>query len=241
MKKSLFFSLFIILCISCESLKKEKSGEQNDIKTSFEYLNFELKPGDILFQDSDCGPFCESIEKVTEGFKGSKFSHVGIVIPSKTHKLTVLEAITAGVVETPIDSFFNRSFDESHNSKVVVGRMKKEHAHLIPTAIKYAKTKLGAAYDEVFDISNEKYYCSELIYESFKHANENQPIFQLQKMTYKDPETNQLFPIWANYFQKLGVSIPEGDPGLNPGGMSQSKYLDIIHFYGIPEGYKGEK
>ncbi|MEM7658795.1 MAG: YiiX/YebB-like N1pC/P60 family cysteine hydrolase, partial [Bacteroidota bacterium] len=169
----------------------------------------------------------------------SKFSHVGMVIPKEEKELVMIEAVSAGVVETPLDSFLMRSFDEENNSKVVVGRMKAAHAHLIPEAIAFAKTKLGLAYDEVFDITNDKYYCSELIYDAFKYANGNQPIFQLQPMTYKDPDTGDLFPIWEDYFEKLHVSVPEGEPGLNPGGMSKSDYLDIVHLYGKPEGYEG--
>ena len=160
-----------------------------------------------------------------------------MVIPGEKEELIIIEAVSAGVIETPLDSFFIRSFDEDHNSKVVVGRMNAAHEHLIPEAIAYAKTRLGYAYDEVFDITNDKYYCSELIYESFKHANEDEPIFQLQPMTYKDPETNEIFPIWADYFEDLKVPIPEGELGLNPGGMSTSAYIDIVHFYGKPQGY----
>ncbi|MCG8330752.1 MAG: hypothetical protein MI974_23850 [Chitinophagales bacterium] len=240
MNKALFFYLLLFFSFSCESSKKEQPVNPTKTTTSFDYSKFELKPGDILFQDIDCGPFCESIEKVTSGIQGSKFSHVGMLIPKEKGEFTILEAISAGVVETPLDSFFIRSFDENNNSKVVVGRIKEEHAHLIPKAIDFAKTKLGFAYDEVFDISNDKYYCSELIYDSFKYANNNQAIFQLQKMTYKDPETNNIFPIWEEYFQKLNVPVPEGQPGLNPGGMSMSNYIDIVHFYGKPQGYKGE-
>ena len=88
------------------------------------------------------------------------------------------------------------------------------------------------------DISNNKYYCSELIYDSFKYANYNKPIFELQKMTYKDPETNKIFPIWEDYFKKLNIPVPEGKLGLNPGGMSMSSYIDVVYFYGIPHGYK---
>ena len=115
--------------------------------------------------------------------------------------------------------------------------MKEQHQNLLKKAIEFSKTKLGLAYDEVFDITNNKYYCSELIYDSFKFANENKPIFELQKMTYKDPATNKTFPNWDDYFKKLGVAIPEGKLGLNPGGMSKSNYLDIVHIYGKPEGY----
>lgn len=236
--KKLFIYLLISFGIACQTNKNDKVQEKDSIQKKFDYSKFELKPGDILFQDSDCGPFCESIEKVTFGIQGSKFSHVGIVVPAKNNELIVIEAVTAGVVETSLDDFFMRSFDENNNSKVVVGRMKKEHEQLIPEAIEFAKTKLGLAYDEVFDISNNKYYCSELIYDAFKFANNNEPIFQLQPMTYKDPDTNATFPIWKDYFENLKVPIPEGEPGLNPGGMSKSDFIGIVHFYGKPEGYQ---
>lgn len=226
MNKLLIIFSVLFFSISCTTKNNEK---------------FNLKEGDILFQDSDCGPFCESIEKVTFGYKGSKFSHVGMVFYNDSSELIVIEAISEGVVKTSLHDFLNRSFDAKNNPKVVVGRLKEQHQNLLKKAIEFSKTKLGLAYDEVFDITNNKYYCSELIYDSFKFANENKPIFELQKMTYKDPATNKTFPIWDDYFKKLGVAIPEGKPGLNPGGMSKSNYLDIVHFYGKPEGYLNQE
>lgn len=234
-------SYFLICCIyfSCSSVKPEVLGQTDPVIIEFDHSSFRLEPGDILFQDSDCGSFCDAIEKVTFGIGGSKFSHVGMVVPKGENDLIVVEAVTAGVVETSLDRFFARSFDENKKSKVVVARIKKEYKNLIPNAIDFSKTKLSLPYDDVFDISNNKYYCSELIYESFKYANDNKPIFELQKMTYKDPDTNSTFPIWEDYFQKLNVPIPEGEPGLNPGGMSKSSYIEIVHFYGKPRGYSG--
>ena len=240
MGRRLFFCLLFGLTCSCEPGEQEQSYAPTNEAITFDYSTFELKPGDLLFQDSDCGPFCESIEKVTFGIDGSKLSHVGMVVPKGADALVVLEAVSAGVVETPLDSFFIRSFDEDNNSKVVVGRVKQAYEHLVPKATAFAKTKLGVAYDEVFDITNDKYYCSELIYDAFKYANNDQPIFQLQAMTYVDPETNSLFTIWEDYFMALHVPVPEGQPGLNPGGMSKSDYINIVHFYGKPEGYEGK-
>ncbi|MHC4655849.1 MAG: YiiX/YebB-like N1pC/P60 family cysteine hydrolase, partial [Planctomycetota bacterium] len=81
---------------------------------------------------------------------------------------------------------------------------------------------------------NGAYYCSELIYEIFLRANANKPVFKLQPMTYKDPDTGEMLTVWEDYFSKLGVSIPEGKPGINPGGISRSRFLTIIYAYGNP-------
>jgi hypothetical protein len=57
-------------------------------------------------------------------------------------------------------------------------------------------------------------------------------------MTFIDPDTHQTFPVWETYFADLGVPIPEGKPGINPGLMSRSNKLDIVHVYGVPEGWE---
>ena len=89
--------------------------------------------------------------------------------------------------------------------------------------------------DLLRNIENDEYYCSELIYLAFKEANDGQPVFQLQAMTFNDPDTQKPFPIWVDYYKKLGKPIPEGQPGLNPGGISRSEYIEIIHYYGKPD------
>lgn len=196
---------------------------------------FELQEGDLLFQDSDCGVFCDAIESVTSGYQKASLSHVGIVVSEKG-VLKVVEAISDGVVYTEIDSFLNRSYDEQGFPKVIVGRLKPEFSTLMNKAVKFVKSKIGLSYDDVFSLDNGKFYCSELLYEAFKYANNGKEIFQLFPMTFVDPETKLTFESWTNYFNDLNVEIPEGKPGLNPGGLSRSEYIDIIHIYGIPAG-----
>ncbi len=199
---------------------------------------FQLKEGDLLFQDSDCGPFCDAIEKVTFGIDNAKFSHIGLVVKDQNGTLVVLEAISKGVILTSLDSFLNRSFDDENNPKVVVGRLKPEYNHLVDAAVEAATQQLGKPYDDIFDIQNDKYYCSELIYLAFKEANKDQPVFQLQPMTFNDPDTEQAFAIWVDYYEKLGEPIPEGQPGLNPGGISRSNFIEIVHYFGKPDRKK---
>lgn len=236
-KTTLLFILFYSLsCTADQNAAPEQ--EASTAKQGTSYPNFDLREGDLLFADEDCGPFCDAIEKVTQGINGANFSHVGMVIRNRRKQLVVLEAITKGVLETPIDSFLLRSSDEQGHPKVLVGRLKADYQALIPTAAQYVKDRIGKSYDTIFDINNDQYYCSELLYYAFKEANGGTPIFQLRPMTFKDPDTKATFPIWEEYFNKLEQSIPENQPGLNPGSMSRSLYIDIIHAYGKPEGYR---
>ena len=195
---------------------------------------FVLQPGDLLFQDGDCGPLCDAIEKVTTGFGGANFSHVGLVATNDGSDFVVIEAVSSGVEVAPLQSFLDRSFDRERRPKVVVGRLRKAYRHLIPSALEEALALKGKPYDKVFAVDNEAYYCSELVYEAFRRANENNPVFELQPMTFRDPDTGQTLPVWKEYFSDLGVSIPEGQPGINPGGISRSPVLTIIHRYGTP-------
>ncbi len=207
------------------------------IQTLIGSQTFTLQNGDLLFQDSDCGEFCDAIEKVTEGYEGANLSHIGMVILSKDGP-QVIEATTKGVVMTDLKTFLSRSNDKNGDSKVIVGRVNETHSELIPDAVQYAQYLLGKKYDHVFDIKNDTYYCSELVYEAFKYANGGEELFQLYPMTFIDPETNETFGIWSNYYSELGKSIPEGKPGLNPGGISKSDEIEIIHIFGIPSGMK---
>jgi hypothetical protein len=199
---------------------------------------FRLEPGDLLFQDLDCGPFCDAIEKVTVGYRGAKLSHVGIVAAEGPGRLAVIEAVSSGVSVTPLEVFMARSRDAAGRPKVLAGRLNAEHRHLVPAALREAFALKGRPYDKVFDIDNDAYYCSELVYRCFRRAGNGRPLFELQPMTFVDPDTGETFPAWRRYFAELGIPIPEGKPGINPGGISRSPALTIVHAYGLPSGWR---
>lgn len=199
------------------------------------YNSFELKPGDILFQDLDCGPFCESIETVTPGINGAELSHCGIVL-LENKQLKVIEAGGRGVVITSMDSFLTRARDGKQKPKVLVGRVNGWSESELQQAIAISKTYLGKPYDHLFDLNNDSLYCSELVY--YAYLENGKPIFETQPMTFKDPKTNELFPLWVNYYKEMDQPIPEGKKGLNPGGITLSDRIDIVHVYGYPENYR---
>ena len=216
MKNHFFITLFCSILLSSCLQKK-----------------IELQEGDLLFQDLDSSPLCDAIELVTPGYKDANFSHIGLVVLDND-TLKILEAIPPKVVLTDMKSFFSRSYDTEGKSKIIAGRLKDEFQYTIKNAIIYAKSKVGIEYDEAFIMNNNLYYCSELIFEAF----EKDSIFKLKPMTFLHPETNDTLSVWRNYYSKLGVEIPQNEPGINPGIMSLSNKIEMIYFYGIPDGMK---
>jgi len=203
---------------------------------NFSNLNifcFVPQMGDIVFQDGSKSNFNDAIKNVTSSWDGRNFSHCGIVFIDSTDEATeiyIIEALPEGVKLTPFNDFLLRNTDENNNPKVVVGRINDSLNYSIPTAIENAKRMLGADYDFAFDFENDRYYCSELVYFSFFDKN-GEHIFETNPMTFINPETKQFDKNWLEYFEKLGVEIPEGKEGINPGGLSKSKFLTIIFSY----------
>jgi hypothetical protein len=188
--------------------------------------SIKLQPGDILFQDLDCGDACDAIEKVTQGARGMDFSHCGIVIATPTG-YKVVEAY-GSVKATPVDSFLKRSTDKNGQPKVLLGRVKEGDKALAQKSAALATQYLGKGYDDVFDMKNESYYCSELVYEVYKEANDGTPYFKLNKMTFKEPGSDNIMPFWTKYFAELYAPVPEGEWGINPGAISRSNKLNIL-------------
>lgn len=220
--------------VGCQTGRVSTEGEI--VVPLFSAENWTPRPGDLLFQDLDGSPFCDAVEAVTQGWHGAALTHVGLVARDANGAPVVIEALTKGVVETPLAEFLARSRDDEGRPKVLVGRLRVRHEPLIPAAIAAARQRLGRPYDDAFDIGNDAYYCSELIHLAFQEANGGQPLFALEPMTFRDPRTGETFPVWVEYFEKLGAPIPEGAPGLNPGGLSRAEEIQIIGAYGRPAG-----
>lgn len=193
----------------------------------------EFKPeeGDIIFQESGVSQTENSIQEVTSSIDGYNFTHVGIVMADEDGSLFVLEAVPPQVAVTPLERFLYPDGRNDPHPVSVVGRLKPEYRKLIPAAIGEGKKLAGLRYDHAYTMGDDKYYCSEYIYEILKRANGGKEVFQLSPMTFKSPETGEITEGWIKHFEKLGVPVPEGEPGINPGAMSTSNVIDIIHRY----------
>ncbi len=197
--------LLIVLLSSCHSLSQKH-----------------LKDGDFIFQNLDCGPLCDAIESVTEGRDNLDFSHIGFY-NTDNGKEYVLESIGSGVQSSPLDSFLARSSNPHY-----IGRLKKKYRKLISDALDYGKQKIGVPYDPIFIYDTTSYYCSELLYDCFKRGAKDSTLFYLEPMTFQSKSDSSIQKIWQEYYKGKAENVPEGQPGINPAGMSRSEALQWL-------------
>ena len=136
--------------------------------------------------------------------------------------------IGSNVQLNSITNFFLRSNDTGQIRNITIARLKQNNQQLIGKASAFAMKQVGKPYDDEFIMNNGKWYCSELLYEAYKAANNNKDFFSLEPMTFKDPKTQNFFPAWIDYYKNLHQPIPEGKPGINPGLISRSKKIKIL-------------
>lgn len=190
-------------------------------------LLLEFKIGDFIFQDCDCGAICDAIEDVTLSKKGYRFSHVAIIVNDSLGNLVALESNIGGVKEVSLNDFLYRYIDAKGKPTVLIGRLKEPFQKMIPSSVSFLKSKLNTPYDDVFLLDNDSYYCSELLYDAFKYANGGKPFFSLFPMNFKSKKNNQFHKEFVKYYQKLGISIPQGKLGINPGSMSRETFFNF--------------
>ena len=204
-------SIVLLLLISDFTLKAQYSPDE---------LNLDLQTGDLLFCSPTSGELSKAIDQATQTGQGTHFDHIAIV-DIKNDTVYVLHAAPKkGVCRETIGKFFF-----SYKEKVIVSiyRLNDQFLKAVPPAIKKAYTLLGQPYNYNYIIKDPGLYCSEYIYEIFAADS----IFTLNAMTFKDPKTGQFLAGWVDHYRKLGIPIPEGEPGCNPNGMAASDKLEM--------------
>jgi len=122
-----------------------------------------LQEGDLVFQ-SFASPQSTAIQLATK----SRFSHMGIIL-RQGDTLMVYEAV-GPVKFTPVDEWIDRD----PGGHLVVERLKNAKAILTEGNLekleRTAATFKGKPYDWVFNWSDEKIYCSELVWKIYYRA-----------------------------------------------------------------------
>jgi uncharacterized protein YycO len=204
MRSSILVLLIAIVFGSCQ--RKESA-----------FIGKDLHNGDLIFQTSQSAQ-SQAIQLATK----SKYSHCGIVY-EEDGKWFVFEAIQP-VQKTPIDVWIARGKD----SHYVVKRLKNADEVLTEanfTKMKAAAQKMGGKdYDLYFEWSDDRIYCSELIWKIYKEGT-GLEIGKLQELKDFDL-TNPA--VKAKLKERYGNNIPQHEKVISPAEMFESDLLTTI-------------
>jgi hypothetical protein len=179
--------------------------------------NDEIKNGDLIFQTS-LSRQSKAIQLATK----SKFSHCGLIY-KEGNDYYVFEAIQP-VKRTPLEKWIARGQD----GKYVIKRLKNADQVLTPMVI----TKMkqignqfnGKNYDLTFEWSDDKIYCSELIWKIYQRATGIE-IGKLEKLGNFDL-TNDA--VKKKIKERYGDKIPTEEIVISPASIFDSELLTTV-------------
>ena len=177
----------------------------------------ELKEGDLLFC---CAESPNAITSVTRGVEDLPIDHVAVFhrIGGDNGIPYVIEAVNPSVRLAPIDTFLY------HNPHVIIGRVKADFC--VRRSVRGCLAMVGKPYDDLYLPGDSAIYCSELVQLNYRSVS-NQPIFDQVPMSFHD-KTGRVTDYWTEFYRQRGLSVPEGEPGTNPGELSRSPQVMII-------------
>lgn len=178
-----------------------------------------IRDGDIIFQTS-LSQQSKAIQLATH----SKYSHCGLIFKRKSgqDEWCVLEAVQP-VKWTPLTEWINRGED----GHFVIKRLATDP--MIPKPMlddlrKIAETYIGKDYDLHFDWSDDKIYCSELVWKSFYRMNKFE-LGSLQKLSDFDL-TNEA--VKKKMKERYGDKTPMDEIVISPAAIFASGLLKTV-------------
>lgn len=181
-------------------------------------ISGKIQDGDIIFQTSESSQ-CEAVRIATK----SKFSHCGIIFFTDDGKQMVLEAVQP-VKITPLEDWIKHGRD----SKYVVKRLKNAATILDAETLKkmkaYGNQFIGKQYDAYFEWTDNKIYCSELVWKIYKNG-ANTELCDLQELKDFDLEDERVQKILK---ERYGNDIPLNEKVVSPSNLADSKLLITV-------------
>lgn len=176
-----------------------------------------IQNGDIIFHTSKSEQ-SQAIQLAT----GSKYSHMGIIYEDQG-KYFVYEAVQP-VKLTPLAEWKKRG----ENGHYVIKRLKNAEEVLSPAVLsnmkKVGEQYLGKSYDVYFNWSDEKIYCSELVWKIYKEA-AGIEIGTLENLSDFDLSSDYVQSIMK---ERYGNNIPLDEKVISPAAMFNSSLLVTV-------------
>jgi hypothetical protein len=191
-------------------------GSTNEVVLSSSFSD-ELKEGDLIFQTSRSSQ-SKAIQLATK----SKYSHCGIVF-KEGDSFYVFEAVQP-VKRTPLAQWIARG----EKGEYVVKRLKNAEQTLTPEVLQkmkeIGKGFYGKNYDLAFEWTDEKIYCSELIWKIYKRA-AGIEIGNLEKLGDFDLSSDQ---VKRKMKERYGNKIPMEELVISPASIFESELLTTV-------------
>jgi len=176
-----------------------------------------LAEGDIIFQETS-GRQSDAIALATK----SRYTHVGIVFREKGRWM-VLEAVQP-VSSIALDRWIARGVKRHY----VVKRLAAAPGGIGPDAVQRMKAAavkyLGRDYDEFFEWSDRRIYCSELVWKLYRETLgvELAPRAKLGDFDLSAPAVRR------ELRRRYGGSVPVNEPVVPPSALFDSKLLVTV-------------
>lgn len=213
-----FRFLFLVLSIGLFSCSSDRQHQTETIAKTASSAEYPLKNGDLIFQSSQSAQ-CKAVQLATH----SIYSHCGIIY-IKDNRPFVYEAVQP-VKSTPLDEWAGRG----KNGKYVVKRLKNADQLLSPAVLanmqQEGKKYEGKNYDLFFEWSDERIYCSELIWKIYKNG-ANIEIGKLEKLKDFDLSSE---PVKIKLKERYGDHIPLDETVISPAGIFNSDRLETVY------------
>lgn len=177
----------------------------------------EIKNGDLIFQTSLSGQ-SKAIQLATQ----SKYSHCGIIY-KVNEEFYVFEAVQP-VKNTRLDEWIARGKDGHYVIKRLKNADQILNAQILQKMKKEGEKFKGKSYDLTFDWSDDKIYCSELIWKIYKRGT-GLEVGQLEKLSDFDL-TNEV--VKQKLIERYGNKIPLDEVVVSPKSIFESELLITI-------------
>jgi len=224
MKKQKYLFLAVTFLLSfglalfvAMSVFPDNPFSKTETKKADNNLQSKLKDGDIIFQTSQSAQ-CEAVRIATN----SKFSHCGIIYDING-KWFVFEAVQP-VKLTPFEEWIQHGKE----NKYLIKRLKNADHVLTPAIVQkmqnYSQQFDGRDYDGYFEWTDNKIYCSELVWKIYKNGASIElcPLHQLQDFNLKDDRVQKILK------ERYGNDILLGEKVVSPSNLADSDLLKTV-------------
>lgn len=197
------------------SLSKQKTSQSE----SSEPEKYEPREGDVVFQAL---PLDDDLIQAIEGVTESHYSHVGVLL-KRNEIWAVIEASRPGVIYTPFETWKAKGRD----GRWAAYRLKGAYLKHIPQFLKDLQQHVGKPYDFKYELSEDKLYCSELVYHAWRSST-GQEMGKLKKVGDLNWK-----PYSATIEKYNGAPVPVERQVISPIELSKAGQLKKVYDHGL--------